>query len=291
MHRSVSRLAATLLLAAALVPLAATARADTASAQDQQALVDRATLAANDVLGDSNGRTARNILPNARAVMVCPRLVKLSFIGGVEGGGCVLLARGGQGTWSAPAFYNMFGGNLGFQAGFQDAEVVMMVLTANGLRAMMDSQFKFGANASVAVVTIGAGVEGATTAALDADIVAFARTRGLFAGLSLQGSVLTFDSGGNEVYYGQPVGAVDIVRAMRVNNPGADPLRAALMRYSLAPAPAPHQPALPPPIPQNGAGWGGATTPSPGDEPIPGSQPYAPLSHAPVQSQSLPAPH
>lgn len=270
--------AAALLLAAAMGP----ARADAASAQDQQALVDRATLAVNDVFGDSAGRTAREMLPNARAVMVCPRLFKVSFLLGGEGGGCVLLARGGQGTWSAPAFYTMLGGNFGLQAGIQDAEVVLLVRTNNGLRAVLDSQFKIGANASVAVVTLGAGVEGSTTAALNADIVAFARTRGLFAGISLNGSVMSFDSGGNEVYYGQPVGAIDIVRAMRVNNPGADPLRAALMRYTTAGTP-PAQPALPPPVPADG--W---NTPAPGAA---GESPpaYTPAPHG-VQSQDLPPP-
>jgi len=208
--------------------------------------------------------------------MVCPRLFKVSFIGGAEGGGCVLLARGGQGSWSSPAFYQMLGGNFGLQAGVQDAEVVMLVRSANGLRAVMDSQFKFGAGVSFALVSLGGGVEGSTTAAFNADIVAFARTRGIFAGISLQGSVISFDSGANEVYYGQPVGAIDIVRSMRVNNPGADPLRAALMRYS-QPVVAPRAPMLPPPVPQQN--WGAETPPA---------QPYNPP--APVQSQSLPPP-
>jgi lipid-binding SYLF domain-containing protein len=142
------------------------------------------------------------MLPHARAVLVCPRVFRASFLFGGEGGGCVLLARGGQGSWSSPAFYSMGGGSFGLQAGIQDAEIVMMILTDNGLRAVMDNQFRLGADASVALVTIGVGVEGATTTALNADIVAFAKTRGLFAGVSLQGSVMSSDSAGDEVYYG-----------------------------------------------------------------------------------------
>jgi lipid-binding SYLF domain-containing protein len=273
------------LIAAALAaPLAA--RADTA--QGQQELVDRATLAAQDVLSDAQGHDARAMLPQARAVMICPRLFKAGFLFGGEGGGCVLLARGGQGTWSAPAFYSVGGGSFGLQAGIQDAEVMMLILTQNGLRSVLDSQFRLGANASVAFVTLGGGVEGATTTNLHADIVAFARTRGLFAGVSLQGSIMSSDSVGDEVYYGQPVGPVDIVMAMRANNPAADPLRAVLMRYGSR---APVEPArLPPPVAENSY-----YRPEPGMPP----QGYAATppqgySSAPppsaVQQQSLPPP-
>ena len=172
----------------------------------------------------------------------------------------------------------MGGGSFGLQAGIQDAEIVMMILTDNGLRAVMDSQFRIGASASVAFVTLGGGVEGATALALNADIVAWARTRGLFAGISLQGSVMSSDSAGDEAYYGQPVGPIDIVRAMRVNNPGADPLRAALMRLG-----APQYAAAPPPPPRYGDQ--GAY-----QQPYSPPQGYGAGGPAPVQSQSLPPP-
>jgi lipid-binding SYLF domain-containing protein len=240
------------------------------TAQGQQELVDRATLAAQDVFEADDGGQARDMLPKARAVMICPRVFRASFLFGGEGGGCVLVARGAQGSWSSPAFYSMGGGSFGFQAGIQDAEVVMMILTDNGLRAVMDNQFRLGAN-------VGAGVEGATTTALNADIVAFAKTRGLFAGVSLQGSVMSSDSEGDQVYYGEPVGAVDIVRAMRVNNPNADPLRAALMHFSAPAAPRRTYAAAPAySAPQESA-----------EEPMPA---YAPTGPAPVQQENLAPP-
>ncbi len=228
------------LAACLLAPLTAQA----VTPQGQQELVDRATLAAQEILDDAEGHDARALLPQARAVMICPRIFHAGFLFGGEGGGCVLLARGGQGSWSSPAFYSVGGGSFGLQAGIQDAEVMMLILTDNGLRSVMDSQFRLGGTASVALVTIGGGVEGATTTNLNADIVAFARTRGLFAGVSLQGSVMSSDSGGDQVYYNQPVGPVDIVMAMRVNNPAADPLRGVLMRGGASAAPS-----LPPPVP------------------------------------------
>jgi lipid-binding SYLF domain-containing protein len=244
-------------LAAVGVP--ATAWAD--SAQDQQALVDRATLALNEVLESPDSGLARQQLPQARAVMICPQVFRFGFfLGGGEGGGCVLLARGGQGTWSGPAFYGMGGGMFGPQIGVQDAELVMFIMHPAALRAVMDSQFRIGADASIAFITLGADVQGATTAALSSDIIAFAKTRGLYGGISLQGSVMSSDSAGDQVYYGQPVGPVDIVLAMRVSNPGADPLRAALMRFSGPPmrtyaaAPAYSAPPEAPPLPPAYAG-------------------------------------
>jgi lipid-binding SYLF domain-containing protein len=257
--------------AALTIGLIAPSQAMADTAQGQQELVDRATLAVQDVLDSSDSGTARQLLADARAVMICPRVFRASFLFGGEGGGCVLLARGAQGSWSSPAFYSMGGGSFGFQAGIQDAEIIMMIRTDNGLRAVMDNQFRLGADASVALVTVGAGVEGATAVGLNADIVAFAKTRGLFAGISLQGSVMSSDSAGDEVYYGQPVGSVDIVRAMRVNNPGADPLRAALMRFG---APAPRRQTY-------------AAAPA---YSAPPEAPVAPGGPAPVQQESLAPP-
>jgi lipid-binding SYLF domain-containing protein len=265
------------LLAVLLSGVAAVPRARATTQADLQEEVDRATLAAEDILGDNQGAEARKLLPNAKAVMVCPRIFKGGFMFGGEIGSCVLLARGAQGSWSFPAFYGVGGGSFGAQIGIQDAEIMMVIMTDNGLRAVMDSQFRLGAGASVALVTLGTGVEGATTAALSADIVAFARPRGLFAGIAIQGSIMNADSEGDEIYYGQPVGTVDIVRAMRVNNPGADPLRAVLMKFggqTHVPQYAPQeaqepqeQAADPPPPPPNYTPEGG------------------------VQQENLPAPH
>jgi lipid-binding SYLF domain-containing protein len=249
------RFAGRLTIPTCLFLLAAPIAALAETPQGQQELVDRAALAAQEILDDQQGHDARGLLPQARAVMICPRVFRAGFLFGGEGGGCVLLARGGQGSWSSPALYSM------------------------------DSQFRLGANASVALVTLGGGVEGATTTNLNADIVAFARTRGLFAGVSLQGSVMSSDSAGDQLYYGQPVGPVDIVMAMRANNPAADPLRSVLMRYG-AQAPAP----LPPPVAANG--YYAPPVAANGYYPPPSAPPvgYAAAPAGPVEQQSLPPP-
>jgi lipid-binding SYLF domain-containing protein len=239
----------------------------------QQTLVDRSTLAIQEMVNQDLSDDPRRMLGRARAVMICPRVFKAGFFFGGEGGACVLLARAGNGTWSYPAFYGMGSGSFGLQIGIQDAQFVMMIMTEKGLRAILDSQFKLGADVSLAIATIGAGVQGATTSALGADIVAFSQTRGLFGGVSVEGSLMGQKSEWNRAYYGREMGSYQIVMDMQASNPGADPLRDVLTRYgtpeqkqAAVPAPAAYQP---PPV-------AGAPT---------DLQP-----RSPVQQQSLPPP-
>jgi lipid-binding SYLF domain-containing protein len=239
---------------------------------EQQQVVDRATLAAQEMLNPRDGTDAQAVLRDARAVMICPQVFRAGFLLGGQGGSCVLVARDGAGSWSSPAFYGMGGGSIGFQAGVQDAQVMLFIMNERGLRAVMDSQFKLGADASATFVDVGGGVEGATTAALRADIVGFTRARGLFAGIALGGSLLSNKSEWDQAYYNRPVGPQQIVIGMEVNNPAADPLRAMLTRFG-GQAP----PQLPPPIP--------APVP-PGSRPATVASPGRPG----IQQQSLPAP-
>lgn len=267
-----------ILFAACLVLLPLMAHAQ----GQQQATVDRATLAVQE-LGRDNPAQLRANISASRAVMICPRVFTAGFIIGGAGGDCVLLARDASGSWSDPAFYGLNTGSLGFQAGIQDSEIVMCILTQRALDAVMDDQFKIGANAGIAVAWVGAGVEGATTAATGADIAAFARSRGLFAGASISGSLMRSRTAWNQAYYGQPLAARQIVVQMQANNPGADPLRAILMQWGApaAPVAAPYPVASAPP-PAYGAP---AYTPA--------SAAPQPLTSAPtgsVQSQPLPAP-
>jgi len=227
-----------IVLGLVLAMLAACARAP--GVGEEQALVDRATLSVQEILGQGNDQlNAQALLRRARAVVVCPRIFRAGFFFGGEGGGCVLLGRDAAGSWSSPAFYSLGSGTFGLQAGLQDLQLLMLVMNERALNALLDSQVKLGADASVAVATIGGSVEGATTAAVGADIVTVARARGLYAGLTLEGSLLSARSQWNRSYYGREVGPRQIVVGMEVHNPGADPLRAVLMRYGSGAAPAP----------------------------------------------------
>jgi lipid-binding SYLF domain-containing protein len=284
------------LLAAALALVPVLARAQT----DQQDLVDRSTLALQDAVLLHASQQPRMTLTHARAVVICPQMFKAGFFFGGAGGDCVMAARAANGTWSYPAFYTIGSASFGLQIGVQDSEVVMMVMTNRGLNALLNSSFKIGAGASVAIAVIGGGVQGDTTAAVGADIVAFSISRGAFAGISLEGSVLDSLTGWDQKYYGQPVDARQIVIDMQGRNPGADPLREVLTRYG-APAPveaaygatarvdvpsptnAPPAYATPPISPPSASASPGYATPAAG----------APISlqpGAPIQQQSLPPP-
>lgn len=247
------RFAAGLLAMLPLVSLSGVAHAQL----EQQQLVDRASLAAQDLLNDRNGRDAQSVLRRARAVMLCPRVFKAGFLFGGQGGDCVLTARDAAGSWSGPAFYSLGGASFGFQAGVQDAQVVFLIMNDRGMRAIMDTQLKLGADAAATFVDLGGGVEGATSTAFDADIVGFSRARGLFAGISLGGSLMSSKSDWNQVYYGRPVGVQQIVLTMEATNPAADSLRQVLARYGTqlaASGPAQGFPAQQAPLPPGSVG-------------------------------------
>ncbi len=238
----------------------------------EQTLVDRAALTVQEIMTQTVSDDPKIMLRRAKGVMICPRVFKAGFFVGGEGGSCVMLARSGNGTWSYPTFYDIGSGSFGFQFGVQDSQLMLLIMTNRGLNAVMDSQVRLGANASVAVASVGMGVQGATTAAVGADILAFAEARGLFGGVSLEGGVMSARTDENQSYYGQPFAARQIVQQMQGVNPGADPLREVLTRYGNSEASPPA---------------GGAYQPPPGQQAYPPAYqpPQAPPSYQPPPVQ------
>ncbi len=292
-----------ILVIAALVLLPALQAACGPTTQaEQQTLVDRATLATQEMMTQTVSDSPRKLLERAKAVMICPRIFKAGFFFGGEGGRCVMLARAGNGTWSYPAFYTIGSGSFGFQFGIEDSQLIMMIMTERGLAAVLDNQIKLGANASIAVATIGASIQGSTTAAVGADIVAFAQSRGLFGGVAVEGSVMSPQTDWNMAYYNQPFAARQIVMQMQGANPGADPLRDLLTRFGTpgpagaapSPQPAPgYAPAYPPSQPPQPPGQTSqGSAPQPTVLPPPASAPMSPPAggQGPIQEQSLPPP-
>ncbi|SIR04276.1 MULTISPECIES: lipid-binding SYLF domain-containing protein [Acidiphilium] len=214
------------------LPLSACA-SGSSSSNSAQELVDRSTLSVETMLGNgsSQANQATQFLRRAKAVVVCPRIFKAGFFIGGEGGDCVLVSRAATGSWSAPAFYTMGSGSFGLQIGVQDAEVIMMLMNDTALNAFLNSQFKIGADAGISVATIGAGVGGSTGTALGADIITFAKSRGLYGGISLSGSVFSNDAAFDQQYYGRMIDPRQIVVTMSANNAGANPLRAMLAKF------------------------------------------------------------
>ena len=183
-------------------------------------LVIKANLSFRNFVADPDMTWFRNNIGRARAVFIVPQLLKAGFIFGGSGGSGVLLAKDPKtGKWRYPAFYTMGAASFGFQAGAQASEVVLMVMTEKGLNALLTTSAKLGGDMSVAAGPVGAGASVAT-----ADVLAFSRTKGVFAGVSVEGSVIKTRDDWNQEYYGKPVNAVDILIRNRVKNPQADPL-------------------------------------------------------------------
>ena len=216
-----------------LVTLATSGIASAESAAgytEQQELVDKATTSFKSMIADPNMTWLRSHIKSAKGILIFPQFMKGAFIFGAEGGTGVLIAHDTRtDTWTYPAFYNMGSISFGFQAGAEVSEIILLVMTEKGLDALLSTSFKLGADASVAAGPVGAGAKAQTT-----DILAFARSNGLFGGISIEGAVITSWDAWNQKYYGRDVRPVDIIIRRSVSNPGAEKLRR-LVAESVAP--------------------------------------------------------
>ncbi len=196
-------------------------------ASEAQALVDKAELTVEAFRVDPDMESMRSLMRRAEGVMIIPQVLKAGFFIGGEGGTGVLMTRQIDG-WSAPAFYTMGAGSIGLQFGAQASEVVLVFMTKRAVDAVLFNKVKLGADASVAAGPIGAGVEAGTTTNFREDVYTYSKSKGLFAGASLEGAVLDTRESLNREYYGRDIAPEDIVFKGRVDNRGADDLRTAL---------------------------------------------------------------
>jgi lipid-binding SYLF domain-containing protein len=191
---------------------------------DAEQLVRDANTSFSNFIRDPDMTWMRNNMKSAKGVLVVPALVKGGVIFGGSGGNGVLLSHeSGSDSWSYPAFYTMGSVSWGLQLGAEVAEVVLMIMTDKGMDAVLSNKFQLGADASVAAGPVGAGAQAAT-----ADVLQFARSKGIFGGLTLEGSVIAIRETMNQAYYGQAVRPLDILVKRTVSNPQANTLRSAL---------------------------------------------------------------
>jgi len=164
----------------------------------------------------------QELLDKAECVIVLPSVKKVAIgIGGSYGKGVLVYRSGGEfkGAWGPPAFYRLEGGNIGLQLGGQATDFFFLVMNPKGAESLLKSKVKLGADASAAAGPKGRAAGASTDAAMRAEILTYSRSRGLFAGLSLEGSTLRPDSGANENLYGRELSASDIVRKGKVGIP------------------------------------------------------------------------
>ena len=205
--------------------LAACSTAAPGSSDDPAALVSDADMTLNNFQRDPEMTWFRNNLPSARGVLIVPTFLHAGFIFGGAGGNGTLLVRDNPGTWSYPAFYTVASGSVGLQAGAEVAEVILMIRSQRGADAMLSNSFKVGTDASVAAGPVGAGAQVQTS-----DILAFSRSKGLYGGVNLDGSVISPRDAWNSTYYGRQVRPADILVSHDVSNGQADSLRNRLSR-------------------------------------------------------------
>jgi lipid-binding SYLF domain-containing protein len=164
------------------------------------------------------------LLRKARCVLVLPSVKKLAIgIGGSYGRG-VMTCRGGEkftGGWSAPAMYALEGGNIGFQLGGQATDFLILVMNDRGVQSLLSSKVKLGADAAAAIGPVGRDAAAATDVVMRAEMLSYSRSRGLFAGISLEGSTLRPDGSATEKLYGRKLSAKEILRGGKAGMPGS----------------------------------------------------------------------
>ncbi len=213
----------------AALTLALSAATPALALSDQEELVERARVTIQSLLNDPDYVPLQTTLRQAEAVLIVPSLVKGGFILGGEGGNGVLLARTADGSWSDPSFMLLASGSIGLQIGGEVSELVLSIMTEDGLNAILERKGRIGADVSAALFVVGAGVEAQTGFDTNADMYAFSRGKGLFVGGALEGGVISEKAAWNQAYYGSGANSRDIL-AGRFSNPQSSPLSAALPR-------------------------------------------------------------
>jgi lipid-binding SYLF domain-containing protein len=174
----------------------------------------------------------QDLLDKAECIIILPSVKKGAFGIGASYGRGVMVCRGGEhytGPWGAPALYALEGLNIGFQLGGEATDFVLLVMNPKGARSLLSSKVKLGGDASAAAGPKGRTAEGATDVVMNAEILSYSRTKGLFAGISLEGSTLRSDGSANEKLYGRKLSAKDIIRGGKVGIPASAQALVALL--------------------------------------------------------------
>jgi lipid-binding SYLF domain-containing protein len=217
-----------LLLLCALVPAAFASKEEEDRVQDSADVLKEILNIPDDIPQD--------LIDKAECLIILPSVKKGAFgIGGSYGRG-VMICRNGQhytGLWGPPALYALEGVSIGFQLGGQATDFVLLVMNPKGALSLLGSKVKLGADASAAAGPKGRTAEGATDVVMKAEILSYSRNRGLFAGISLEGSTLRSDGSANEKLYGRKLTARQIIREGKVKVPAcARPLVGLLNKKS-----------------------------------------------------------
>ncbi len=218
------------------------------------------------------------LLERAYGVVVVPRVIKGALIIGGRGGKGVMAVRNPDGSWSNPVFVTLAGANVGFQWGVQSTDLVLVLMSRKSVEGIAGGKVTLGADASVAAGPLGRSAAAATDATFKAQVLAYARNEGIFAGVAIDGSVIAVDDGANASAYGvSGILASQILEGKVASAPPAaraftETLTRATSGASAAPAPKPASPVAAPDTPPAPASPEGAKT-FPMEDPAPGAPP------------------
>ena len=200
--------------------------APAAAQTDPARLVADAQTTLGHFIRDPDQTWVHDNIGRAKALLIVPQIVKAGFIFGGSGGQGVLVARSGK-TWVGPAFYDLATASVGFQAGVEVSEALIVVMSDKGLKSLMSTTFKVGGDASIAAGPVGAGAKSTVTA----DLVSFTRSKGVYGGLNLDGTVVHANTKWNDEFYGaQNVSPPDILIRKTYRSAKAQPLLNAVGR-------------------------------------------------------------
>ena len=196
--------------------------------------LEKATDVVNEIMQAPDKGIPSDLLHKSVCVGVVPSEIKGAFVvGGTYGRGVLVCREHGNGPWGAPALFTLGGANIGFQIGGKATDVVFLVMNGAGARKLLQDKVKLGAEVSATAGPVGRTAEGATDAQLHAEILSYSRTRGLFAGVSLEGQVLKQDTDDNERLYGRRVSPEEIlISGVVTSPPAAQSLDQALTKHS-----------------------------------------------------------
>lgn len=192
---------------------------------DAQAIVDKAKITMEAFMADKNFSWLHKNLKNAKGILIYPQILKAGFVLGGSGGTGVFLANDQKSkAWSEPAFYTVGSVTFGLQIGGEAAETLILAMTQKAVDSLYTSSAKLGGDTSIAMGPVGAGAKANVTA----DFIAFSISKGAYAGLNLEGSVVSVRDSLNKAYYGKEVSPVQIIVEKKVSNKGSSALRTAL---------------------------------------------------------------
>jgi lipid-binding SYLF domain-containing protein len=175
-----------------------------------------------EIIAEPDKGIPSDLLAKAACVVVYPSVKKGAFIVGASYGRGVITCRGGQGfrgPWSAPAMFALEGASIGFQIGGEATDFVLLIMNEKGAESVMSSKVKLGADASAAAGPVGRTSSAETDVVMKAEILSWSRAKGIFGGVSLEGSTMRSDDGANKKLYGKELSAKEIVREGKVKTP------------------------------------------------------------------------